>query len=199
LHITHGSRGGWDIFGPERLITRSENNVLYELDGRPALELYKKYLGDLAAQLPAAALRFPLAIRQNDATEKQIVRTILSIDEAKQAMIFAGDMPQGTYAQLMKANTERLIDGAAAAAESAGIDNGKIPPDAPILSIAISCIGRRLVLGPRTDEELEAVLETLPPQTQQVGFYSYGEISPYATGTCDLHNQTMTLTLISEV
>jgi hypothetical protein len=59
-------------------------------------------------------------------------------------------------------------------------------------------VGRRLVLGSRTEEEIEATLEVLPKGTQQIGFYSYGEISPYTAGTCDLHNQTMTLTTLSE-
>jgi hypothetical protein len=66
------------------------------------------------------------------------------------------------------------------------------------LSIAISCVGRRLVLGERTEEELEAALQVLPAGTQQVGFYSYGELSPFASGHCDLHNQTMTLTTLGE-
>ena len=75
----------------------------------------------------------------------------------------------------------------------------QIPESSPTLSVAISCVGRRLVLGERTDEELEATLEVLPKGTRQIGFYSYGEISPYASGYCDLHNQTMTLTTISEM
>jgi len=195
VHIGHGSKGGWDAFGPERRVTRSEGNRLYELDDKPALELYKKYLGEQASGLPASGLLFPLALRANPSDEKSIVRTILAIDEAKQAMIFAGDIPQGYLAQLMKANFDRLIDGAS---EAASLAKNQSQNGGPILSIAISCVGRRLVLGERTDEELEATLEVLPKGTRQIGFYSYGEISPYASGHCDLHNQTMTLTTISE-
>jgi len=110
-------------------------------------------------------------------------------------MTFAGDIPEGYYAQLMCANFDRLIQGAGEAAVSIG--NGAATGQAS-LAIAISCVGRRLVLGDRAEEETEAALEALPPDTRQVGFYSYGEISPYATGHCDLHNQTMTLTTISE-
>jgi len=44
--------GGWDPFGPERLITKSKENILYELDGQSALELYKKYLGEHAKVFP---------------------------------------------------------------------------------------------------------------------------------------------------
>ncbi|GJM40524.1 MAG: hypothetical protein DHS20C20_08060 [Ardenticatenaceae bacterium] len=195
IHIGHGSKGGWDIFGHERTVTASQGSVLYELDGKPALELYKKYLGERAAELPAAALLFPLALRI-EASSKQIVRTILSINEEDQSMTFAGDIPEGARAQLMKANFDRLIDGAMEAAQR--IDTGDLPQQPKLLSIAISCVGRRLVLGERAEEELEAALDALPPGTSQIGFYSYGEISPYDTGFCDLHNQTMTLTTISE-
>jgi hypothetical protein len=195
IQIGHGSMGGWDIFGPERRVTASEGSVLYELDGKPALQLYKEYLGERATGLPATALLFPLSLRENRDDEHSVVRTVLAVDEGRQSMIFAGDIPQGHLAQLMKANFDRLIDGAGEAARKAKDTQGE---GFPVLSIAISCVGRRLVLGGRTEEELEAVLEVLPPDTQQVGFYSYGEISPHLDGCCDLHNQTMTLTTLCE-
>ena len=197
LRIGHGSKGGWDIFGPERVVTRSRDNVLFELDGRPALELYKEYLGDRAEGLPATALLFPLALRTHAKAEKVLVRTVLAVDEATQSMTFAGNVPQGSMAQLMRANFERLIDGASEAAmhtQATSPSSG----NTDTLAIAISWVGRRLILGQRTEEELEAALDALPDGTRQVGFYSYGEISPYTTGQCDLHNQTMTLTTIAE-
>jgi hypothetical protein len=196
VRVGHGSKGGWDIFGPERRVSRSDGSVLYELDGKPALQLYKEYLGERAQGLPATALLFPLALRSSSDDPKKVVRTVLGVDEAQQAMIFAGDIPEGALAQLMKANFDRLIDGASIAAQAA-VD--PLQSVDPVLSIAISCVGRRMVLGERSEEELEATLEALPPWTRQIGFYSYGEISPYGTGYCDLHNQTMTLTTISEV
>jgi hypothetical protein len=193
IEVGHGSKGGWDIFGPERTVTRSTGNVVYELDNRPVLALYKEYLGDLAAELPASGLLFPLAVRA-PGDDKQLVRTILGIDEEAQSLIFAGDVPEGHRVQLMQAQFDRLIGGAEDAAGVAG----RMPGE-PSLSVAISCVGRRLVLGERTEDELEATLHALPDGIAQVGFYSYGEISPYAEGTCDLHNQTMTLTTFGEV
>lgn len=194
VRVGHGSKGGWDAFGVERLVTRSKGNVLFELDGKPALQLYKEYLGERASGLPAAGLLFPLTLRAARNDDKRLVRTILAVDEANQSMTFAGDIPEGYYAQLMCANFDRLIQGAGEAALSTRAG----PTGQASLSIAISCVGRRLVLGERAEEETEAVLEVLPPDTRQIGFYSYGEISPYASGHCDLHNQTMTLTTISE-
>ncbi|MCL4266769.1 MAG: FIST C-terminal domain-containing protein [Anaerolineae bacterium] len=194
--IGHGSKGGWNIFGPERRVTRSEGNILYELDGKPALQLYKEYLGERAADLPASALLFPLALRASVDDDKQVVRTILGVDESKQSMIFAGDLPEGHLAQLMRASFNGLVDGASQAAAMA---RNQTPDTGNVLAIAISCVGRRLVMGEYAEDELEAVLDGLPHGVRQVGFYSYGEISPFSPGYCDLHNQTMTLTTISEI
>ncbi|GAB1722219.1 MAG: hypothetical protein NTNFB01_11150 [Nitrospira sp.] len=198
VRLGHGSKGGWDKFGPERRVTKSDGNILYELDGRPALQLYKEYLGDRAAGLPATGLLLPLAIRGSNTDGKVLVRTILAVDEAAQSMTFAGDLPEGVLAQLMRANFDRLIQGASEAATLTLKDPARAASPSPTLSIAISCVGRRLVLGERTEEEIEATLDILPDGSRQVGFYSYGEISPYDSGACDLHNQTMTLTTITE-
>lgn len=195
IRIGFGSGGGWDIFGPERRVTASSGNVLYALDDKPALALYKRYLGDRANGLPATALLFPLAIRSDDTNGREVVRTILSVDEDQQSMTFAGDIPTGSLAKLMKANVDRLIDGALAAAQSARLAdvNGH-----EMLSIAISCVGRRFVMSGRTDEELEVTLDSMPRGAQQIGFYSYGEIAPIEGKASDLHNQTMTLTTLYE-
>ncbi len=195
LVVGHGSRGGWDIFGVERKVTRSTANVLYELDGRPALALYQEYLGDLAAELPSSALLFPLLLKAGPGDTEGVARTVLAVSEADQSMTFAGDLPEGSTVQFMRANFERVITGASDAATLAGRGH---PEGEPLVLLAISCVGRRLVLKERCEEELEAALETLPRGTMQVGFYSYGEISPHAGGDCQLHNQTMTLTALSE-
>lgn len=191
----HGSRGGWDVLGPEREVTRADANVLYELDGQPALQLYKKYLGDRAEGLPATGLLFPLAIINEQAADGDTVRTILAVNEEDQSITFAGDIPTGGFVRLMRANFDRVIEGASDAA--ADIDTHSYT-SGPLLNVAISCVGRRLVLGPRTEEEIEATLEGLPGGASQIGYYSYGEISPLASGKCDLHNQSMTLTTLWE-
>jgi hypothetical protein len=195
FRVATGYKGGWDRFGIEREITASKKNVLYSLNDEPALEVYKRYLGKHADGLPASALLFPLAVRESKETTETKVRTVLAVDEESQSITFAGDIPQGGYATFMKANFDRLIDGAYQAAESMA-EGQTITMDA--ICIAISCVGRKLLLKQRTEEELEAILDVLPEGTQQIGFYSYGEISPMHDGACDLHNQTMTLTLYWE-
>ncbi len=198
LKVGYGSVGGWDPFGLERVITKSKNNVLYELDGKPALTLYKEYLGKQAEGLPSTGLLFPLRIRlESGGKEVEVVRTILSVNEADQSMTFAGDIQEGARANLMKANFERLIDGASQAGnmsiESLEAGNAQ-------LAILISCVGRKLVLKERIEEETEAVQEELGSDVPMIGFYSYGELSPVAAKEkqCELHNQTMTITTFRE-
>ncbi|MBI3320541.1 MAG: FIST C-terminal domain-containing protein [Candidatus Omnitrophica bacterium] len=195
LKVGYGSMGGWDPFGPERLVTRARGNVLYELDGQPALELYKKYLGEHAARLPSSGLLFPLAV-WTDNSREEIVRTVLAVNEQEQSLTFAGDVPQDAHARLMKANFDRLVDGAQGAAKASYESLGTTTPE---LAVLVSCVGRKMVLRQRTEEELEAVQEVLGARTVMTGFYSYGEICPTASNAnCELHNQTMTITTFSE-
>ena len=195
LDIGFASLGGWDPFGPERRVTRSEGHVLYELDGDSALALYKRYLGEHAAGLPATGLLFPLALR-SEHIQRPVVRTILAVDEATGAMTFAGDVPEGAFVRLMRANFDRLVDGAMGAAKvSRDANDGRQAQ----LGILISCVGRKLVLKQRIEEEVEAVRHVLGHAACLTGFYSYGEISPFTPGArCELHNQTMTITTLSE-
>lgn len=192
LRIGHGSYGGWQAVGPVRMITRSARNVLYDLDGQPALELYKKFLGEEADHLPSSALLFPLRVYPQGQPDQWVVRTIIGIDEASGAMTFAGDMPESHMVQMMLGNYERIVEGAGKAGQQARIAD-------PQLGILVSCIGRKLLLKQRIAEEVEAVAAVLGSTCRLAGFYSYGEIAPQeAGGFCDLHNQTMTITAISE-
>lgn len=194
LQVGFGSLGGWDPFGPERLVTRAKDNVLYELDDGSALALYKRYLGEYAANLPASGLLFPLSLSLPDG--RRIVRTLLAVNEDEQSMTFAGDIPEGVYARLMKANFDRLIDGAHDAAKQSPHASVR---DSAELAILISCVGRKMVLEQRVEEEIEGVREVLGPEPVFCGFYSYGEICPLSESTaCELHNQTMTITTLSE-
>jgi hypothetical protein len=195
IKIGYGSIGGWDPFGPERIITRSKGNVLYELDGKNALEIYKQYLGEQAKGLPATGLLFPLGIRGQEATTS-LVRTIFATNDKEQSITFAGDVPEGYHARLMKVNYERMIDAAAQAAKNCQdtIDCPKVE-----LAIIISCCARKWILKQRVEEEIEAVREVFGKDTVLTGFYSYGEIAPVAGGKkYAYHNETMTITAFSE-
>lgn len=195
FHVSHGSMGGWESFGPERTITRSTGNQLFMIDDESALDLYKKYLGPYANELPGSALLFPLMVRRSDA-EEPVVRTILSINEASKSMLFAGDVPEGASVRLMRANFDRLVDAASAAATQT-LDEPAAQQRS--LSILISCVGRKIILGNRVSEEVEAVKEVFGRNTLVAGFYSYGEIAPpFPRAQSQLHNQTMTITNLCE-
>ncbi|SIS89978.1 Uncharacterized conserved protein, contains FIST_N domain [Zobellia uliginosa] len=194
LEISSANYGGWTPFGPERIITKSKNNLLYELDGQPALDLYKRYLGDKAKELPTSALLFPLSVRV-DESDNPIVRTILTIDEEMNTMTLAGDVPEGSRVQLMMSTVDDIAEAANIAAQYAMNDR----KTAPELAILVSCVGRKLVMDQRTEEEVEEVISVIGDKAAVTGFYSYGEMAPFAgEESCKLHNQTMTLTLFSE-
>ena len=194
IHFGFASEGGWSDFGPEREVTYSEKNVLYKIGDRFALDLYKEYLGKYAEELPGSSLYFPLSMKEN-ATSEPVVRTILSIDEEKKSMTFAGDIPIGSKVRLMKGNFDKLIDASYNAASL--IHNNQ--SNKPELALLVSCVGRKIVLGDRIEEEIEVVREVFGDNMLICGFYSYGEISPTLNKVaCELHNQTMTITTIYE-
>ena len=193
LKVGYSSKGGWDSFGIERLVTKSDKNVLYELDGLPALEIYKSFLGEEVNNLPSSGLLFPLSMRINE-DSIPVVRTILAVSDEDQSLTFAGNIPGGSYVRLMKANIDRLINGAEDSAAA-----NKALNEASDLAILISCVGRRLVLKQMVEEEVEVVRDVIGDKTCITGFYSYGEIAPFGEfSPCELHNQTMTITTLSE-
>jgi hypothetical protein len=195
LEISFASFGGWAPFGPERKITKSKDNILFEIDGKPALDLYKYYLGDKARELPQASLLYPLNVIPEGKNEA-VVRTILSINEEENSMVLAGDVPVNSKVQLMMASIDAIALGAQHAAEIA-VETRKNPAE---LVLIVSCVGRKLVMNQRVEEEIEQVQEVIGNTTPIAGFYSYGEMAPFngINKACELHNQTMTLTLISE-
>lgn len=194
IAIGHGTKGGWEDFGPERQVTKSRGNILYEINGKSALELYKRYLGDESSNLPSAAFLFPLSIRIQG-KNSLLVRTILSINESEGSMTFAGDIPEGSMVRFMRSNSDKLTEAASEAAKKSLLFNQL----KPVFSLVISCIGRRIALGYRAEEEVEAINDQLGSGTVITGFYSYGEIAPFDDTTgCELHNQTISVTSFYE-
>jgi hypothetical protein len=199
VRFSYGCGGGWDTFGVSRKITRSSGNELFELDGRPALDLYERYLGEEAHGLPGTGLLYPLKIWHPEFPSHEVVRTVLAVNRQARSMTFAGDVPQGSRAQLMRGEFDRLAAGGAQAARQAALQHCDAAAPGSV-ALLVSCIGRKLLMGQRIEDEIQAVAENLPPGVVRAGFYSYGEIAPHATSeVCGLHNQTMTVTLISEV
>jgi hypothetical protein len=194
IHFGFGSEGGWSDFGPEREVTQSDKNVLYKIGDQFALDIYKEYLGKYADELPGTSLYFPLSMKEN-AKSEPIVRTILAINEENKSMTFAGNIPVGSMVRLMKGNFDKLID----ASYNAAAKIHKNQNHEPELALLVSCVGRKIVLGNRIEEEIEVVKEVFGDKMLVCGFYSYGEISPTLNKVaCELHNQTMTITTMYE-
>ncbi len=193
LGISVGCETGWEEFGAERVVTRSEGNVVYEIDNKPALKLYEDYLGEFIKDLPISGLRFPLNIREYEG-DKEVVRVMMHINEDK-SLLFAGDVPQGSTVRLMKTNVNNLVEGSEQVSKLIKKHNDKTA-----FALAVSCSGRRSVLKQMVDEELNVIKHTLGDQVHIGGFYSYGELAPFSDNLfdCKLHNQTMTLTVIYE-
>jgi hypothetical protein len=193
LRVRCGATGAWGPFGPDRLVTKARGNILYELDGRSALSVYKLYLGEHAARLPYSALLFPLMVKERNST-REVLRAVLAVDELEQSVRLAGDIEEGSQARLMRGSIERLLAGTSdtARATVAGLSSVD-------LAILVSCHGRRHVLKQRIEEEVDAVREALGGETTVTGFYSYGEIGPVCAGQSpELHNETMIITALAE-
>lgn len=194
LQFGFGSEGGWSDFGPEREVTMSAKNKVFKIGDRYALDIYKEYLGKYAEELPGSSLYFPLSMKEFPESEP-VVRTILSIDEVEKSMTFAGNLPEGALVKFMKANSDKLIDASYKAATSSEL----VSKETNKMALLISCVGRKIVLGDRVEEEIEAVREVLGKDVLLFGFYSYGEITPNTKKVgCDLQNQTMTITTLFE-
>lgn len=195
IDVRSSSVSGWDVFGPERVVTKANGTNVYEIDNSSAVELYKIYLGPYIDDKTNTILLFPLALKLPGHSQ-YIARSILSVSHEKNCMIFSGDIPEGSAVRFMKANFVKLIDAADQAAKEITSDDASYSPE---LAILISCVGRRIILGKQVEEEVGVVSDYFTDKTAIVGFYSYGEISPQMNiGPCQLHNQTMTITTFNE-
>ncbi|HOY70950.1 MAG TPA: FIST N-terminal domain-containing protein [Methylotenera sp.] len=188
---------GWKPYGPPRKVTRSNKNVVLELDGKPALPLYNMYIGAHAAKgLPGSGLNFPLAVMEEGKRDVEKIRTILAVDNASNSLTFAGNVDEGATVRLCQSNHDRLVEGAG---DAAHLVTKQASTNQTGLAICVSCVGRKGVMADQVADEVKLVQQILGPQTTLTGFYSYGEFSPRPDTTDSvLHNQTMTIGYLSE-
>jgi hypothetical protein len=200
LVTASGALGGWKPYGPPRKVTRSTKNVVYEMDGKPALPLYRMYIGEhYAKALPGSGLKFPFAFVAEGGRDVEIIRTLLSIDPANNSLTFAGDVPEGQIVRFCQTTHDRLVEGAGGAAHMVSISLPEQATRSPGLAICVSCVGRKLVMADQVSDEIKIVKSVLGPQAAITGFYSNGEFSPSQNSEQSvLHNQTMTIGYLTE-
>ncbi|MRG94581.1 FIST signal transduction protein [Polyangium spumosum] len=189
VELVAGAKSGWVPIGATHICTRVENgNVVLEIDGRPALDLYLEYLGPRAGEMPSVSADFPIGIV--DAQEAiALLRSVKGVDEARRALVFGGDIPEGARIRMTRATRDDVIRGA----NEVGAKLVASMPE-PSLALFFDCGGRKMVLGPRYREELRetfARLEGVP----KVGFYCAGEFSP-VDGVTMHHDETFTMALL---
>lgn len=200
LVTASGALGGWKPYGPPRKITRSEKNVVYEMDGKPALSLYKMYIGDAYSKgLPSTGLKFPLAIIEEGKRDVEKIRTLLAVNHDDGSLTFAGNVEEGLTVRLCQTTHDKLVEGAGGAAHLVTGALSAANTAQAGLAICVSCVGRKGVMADLTVDEITRVQEIMGSQTVITGFYSYGEFAPRPnTSDSVLHNQTMTIGYLSE-
>jgi len=175
-------------------ITQAENRVIYEVDKRPALEIYREFLGVLAPHLEFMHV-FPVGFYAQPLAPLKVVRSVLGVDEKQKALIFASDLPAEKTIRFMVGLPTQFVDSAKRVASQVSEQMGQ---KQRLLALTVSCASREFALGDDVDKEPAAVYNHLPPNTTQIGFYAYGEIAWGGTGTCELHNHTINVTLLGE-
>ncbi len=188
---------GWKPYGPPRKVTKSEKNVVLELDGKPALPLYNMYIGAHSAkELPGSGLKFPFAVIEEGKRDIEKIRTLLAIDPKTNSLTFAGNVDEGETVRLCQSTHDRLVEGAG---DAAHLVANHANVNQAGLAICVSCVGRKGVMAEQVADEVKLVQQILGNQTSITGFYSYGEFAPRPeTNDSVLHNQTMTIGYLSE-
>lgn len=200
-----GVRSGFESIGNSFVCTASEGNIVREFDHVRALDLYKDFLGEeRSARLPGVCLEYPFGLidpeLSTDGSDMFQLRCGLSVDHAKGTISLAASIPSGSSVTLTTASRGDIIQGARMAAEQAlaGL-SGAIPR----LVVMFSCVGRKLVLGRRIQEEVAAIKECFGEKVPLIGFYTYGEIGPVnkmkpGYDIAKFHNETVVLWVIGE-
>ncbi len=206
LEVGYGVMSGWQPIGVARVVTRAVGNVVYEIDGKSALEFYKTFLGDRASQLPAIGVEYPFALVDESGRVGQsstvggeeylLLRAPMNVNHADGSITFAGEIPQGAKVKMTRAKSEAVIDASRAAATRA---SKQLSGTADAVMF-FSCMARRLVLGRRTSREIEVARETFGLEAPMIGFYTYGEIANCGdvSPTCRFHNETATFLALRE-
>lgn len=189
---------GFQPVGVTRTCTRVEHDKrIVELDGHPALDLYREFLGPDVAERPNIGTEFPLAMVESPNADYmasderfQVIRAVRELDAKRGSLACGGDVYEGAKVRMTRGTKDDLI---AAAVEATAQARRAVPN--PVVGLFFNCAGRKLVLGARYPAEVRAAFDALGPDVAKIGFYTFGEIAPVA-GANMYHDETFTLALL---
>ncbi len=192
------ARSGFQPVGGLRTITKVEGqHLILELDGQPALRIYKDFLGDTPANPQMVGIQFPLLLvfdvagsHMTSDDRVHVVRVVRSLDEEKGGLLLGGEVAVGMQVHLTRTVKDDLLRGAVEAVEEAC---KKVPR--PDVAFIFGCAGRKLLLGPHYQQEMAGAFARLGREVPKVGFYTYGELSPVHNVTI-YHDETFTIALV---
>ena len=196
--VSTGVQSGWSPVGIAKKVTRAAENVVYELNGQPALEVYERFLGKHACKLPAVGVEYPLGLvdRHGDLGEEDfcLLRATMSVNREEGSISFAGEVLEDSWVRLTCGDHTSILSAAESAARRALENLGTATPS---LVFVFSCMARKIVLGRRTSEESDMIRGILGDNVPMLGFYTYGEYCPLTVGQRNLfHNETVTISVI---
>ncbi len=201
-----GVKHGWIPISTPMKVTKSSGSVLHELNGQPAINIYKNYFGEEEAQqlqketLAKLAITYPLGIVVTG-SEEMLIRDPISVDEHG-SITCAAEIPEGSSIQLMIGSYMKAIEVAQIAAENAV---AQLEGAAPKAVIIFNCIARNKLFGERAGDEISAIQTAVGTDTPLIGFYTYGEQAPLGGEVRNLdkcnpafHNETVVICVLGE-
>lgn len=186
--FSYGAVSGWTPISQAGIVTKSHGPTLYEIDGQPALEFYRRYLGNL----PPSG-EYPLAVFATEGSDF-CLQGCVTYDPKLGSVTFFDHIPEQAIAKLTKASRDEIL---AASRTSFMHALETYPGTEPEVALFFSCGARRYLLGTRTQEEHQLIHTCLPHPIPYIGLYSYGEIAPAGYNSAGrIHNMTFVTLLL---
>jgi hypothetical protein len=187
IQFSYGIACGWTPIGRKSIVTKSQGTALYEIDGKPALEFYQRYLGN---RPPTA--ENPLAVYE-EGSDRYYMRVPNIYDQKSGTINFLGNVPEQATVQITDINRDKVIQ----AAETSFINAlTNYPGGQPQAVLLFSCCCRRWLLGTRVKEEYQLVRDAFSTALPICGFYTYGEFAPLEPQGSTYYHQETFVTLL---
>lgn len=187
---------GWKPIGTTKTVTKSEGNIVYTIDDKPALDMILKYLGvdydfdsgkEIVTQLGAL---YPLQMEREGVAP--VMRTAMFANRNDRSLICAGNIPQGSKVKFSLPPDFDAIEQVVEECKQLKIEK---QPEADAL-IMFSCISRHLSFGVLIKEEIEQIQQLW--NVPLAGFFSYGEFGRSKSGKHEFHNNTCCVVALKE-